>query len=305
VATVMTVCGPVDEQELGFTLPHEHVFINLMREFRAEGLLHEPQLMAAEVARFREAGGRTLVDCTTDEIGRDPLAIRRISEATGVNVVMGCGHYRDPYLDRDWFDRNDVDTIADAIVREIEDGVGETGIRPGVIGEIGADKWYISAAEERSFRAAARAHLRTGLTITTHAARWPVGLPQLDLLETEGVPPEKVIVGHCDTVPDPEYHLELARRGAWVQFDTIRGATEYDTDARVDYVFNLVRAGFLDRILLSHDICWRSLLHVTGGCGFAFISDVLLPRLLEAGLDEEALHRLTVANPRRALTGSH
>ncbi len=110
-----------------------------------------------------------------------PAALRRVSQATGISIVMGCGHYRDPYLDRDWFDRTPVEAIADELVRDITEGVRGTGIRAGVIGEIGADRGFISAAEERSFRAAARAHLRTGLTISTHAARWPAGIAQMRL----------------------------------------------------------------------------------------------------------------------------
>src|SRR6267143_249850 len=132
---VMTVTGPVGRDELGFVLPHEHVFIDLVREYRGSGLLNDEHLACQELGALKAAGGGTLVDLTPDEIGRD-----------------------------------------------ITEGVRGTGVRAGIIGEIGADRRYISAAEERSFRAAARAHLKTGLTISTHAARWPVGLAQLKLL---------------------------------------------------------------------------------------------------------------------------
>src|SRR5215475_1005268 len=195
---VMTVTGPVDAQQLGVVLPHEHVFIDLVSEYRGSGLLNDEHLACEELRALKSAGGCTLVDLTLDEIGRDPAALRRVSEATGLSIVMGCGHYRDPYLDRDWFDRTAVDAIADQIVLDITDGVRGTGVRAGIIGEIGADRLYISAAEERSFRAAARAHLRTGLTISTHAARWPVGLEQLQLLTEEGADPRRVIIGHAD-----------------------------------------------------------------------------------------------------------
>ena len=210
---IMTVTGPVSADQLGVVLPHEHVFIDLVREYRASGLLNDEHLACRELEALRAAGGGTLVDLTLDEIGRDPAALRRVSQITGISIVMGCGHYRDPYLDRDWFDRTPVEAIADEIVRDITEGVRGTGIRAGVIGEIGADRAYISAAEERSFRAAARAHRRTGLTITTHAARWPVGLAQLRLLAEEGVDPRRVIVGHTDSVPDPGYHLALVDAG--------------------------------------------------------------------------------------------
>ena len=299
----MTVTGPVAPGDLGVVLPHEHVFIDLVREYRGNGLLNDEDLAKAEVAALREAGGGTLVDLTLDEIGRDPAALRRVGEATGVRIVMGCGHYRDPYLDRDWFDRMSVDVIADEITRDITEGVRGTGVRAGIIGEIGADRRYISAAEERSFRAAARAHRRTGLTISTHAARWPVGLDQLDLLAEEGVDPRRVIVGHADSVPIPDYHLALARRGCYVSFDGIGTGSRYDQDRTAGYVIELARAGFAAQVLLSHDVCLSDHLRAHGGCGYGYLIEGFLPLLTAAGLEADQVWRLVTQNPATALSG--
>ena len=301
---VMSVTGPVDASDLGVVLPHEHVFTDLVREYRGTGLLNDEHLARQELALFREAGGHTLVDLTLDEIGRNPAALRRVAAATGVTIIMGCGHYRDPYLNRDWFDRHAVDAIADQIVADIEEGVNGTGIRAGIIGEIGADKWYISAAEERSFRAAARAHLRTGLTISTHAARWPVGLEQVRLLAEEGVDPRRVIVGHADTVPMPDYHLSLARQGCYISFDSIGTGTPYDLSRVVDYVLALVQAGFGDQVLLSHDVFLRGHLHADGGPGYGYLLTDFLPLLVSAGLDPDEVRSLVTVNPQRALAGA-
>ncbi len=300
---VMSVTGPVQPADLGVVLPHEHVFCDLVREYRGTGLLNDEHLACQELGMLHAAGGNTLVDLTLDEIGRDPAALRRVSEATGVTIIMGCGHYRDPYLNRDWFDQHAVDAIADELVADIEEGVRGTGIRAGIIGEIGADKWYISAAEERSFRAAARAHVRTGLTISTHAARWPVGLEQLRLLAEEGVDPRRVIIGHADTVPSPGYHLELARQGCYISFDSIGTGTRYDLGRAVDYVMALVRAGFGAQVLLSHDVFLRGHLHADGGCGYGYLLTDFLPMLAAAGLDPEETRALVRTNPRAALTG--
>jgi phosphotriesterase-related protein len=301
---IMTVTGPIAPDELGVVLPHEHVFIDLVREYRGSGLLNDEELACAELTALTGAGGRTLVDLTTDEIGRDPAALRRVSEATGISIVMGCGHYRDPYLDRDWFDRTPVDAIADEIVRDITEGVGGSGIRAGIIGEVGADRGYISAAEERSFRAAARAHLRTGVTINTHAARWPVGLAQLGLLAEEGVDPRRVIVGHTDSVPVPGYQLDLVRQGCYVSFDSIGTGSPYNTRRAAEYVLDLVQAGFGAQILLSHDVCLHDHLRAAGGCGYAYLLTEFLPMLKAAGLDAEQVHAFTTDNPRAALTGT-
>lgn len=261
----MTVRGPVEASALGMVLPHEHVFIDLLREYRGVGLLADEALAIEELARFGAAGGTTLVDCTSEGLGRRPEALRRVSEATGVAIVMGAGHYRRPYLDEARIDAMSVDELAESIVRDLELGVGDTGIRAGIIGEIGCDR-TISAVEERVFRAAARAHRRTGATITTHAARWPVGDAQLDLLAEEGVDPGRVIIGHCDMVPDPDYHLRLARRGAWVQFDTVQGAHAFDTQRRLAWIATLVEAGYGHRPLLSQDVWLTSDLAAGTGC---------------------------------------
>lgn len=299
---VTTVLGAVAPEELGTTLPHEHLFIDLVREYRGDGLLNDRALAVEELQPFVDAGGRTIVDCTNLGLGRDPGALVEVARATGLNIVMGCGWYRDPYLPPE-LDRLPVDALAELIVHEVEEGVGDTGVRPGVIGEVGADRSWISAREERSFRAAARAHHRTGLTITTHAARWPVGTPQLDLLAEERVDPSRVVVGHCDMVPDPGYHLAVARRGAWVQFDTVQGESEYDVRCRVSWLRNLADHGHLGQVLLSQDVCLRSNLRALGGCGYAYVVTAFADVLRASGFDEADLRVLLVDNPRRALSG--
>ena len=314
---VWTALGRVDTADLGLVLPHEHLFINMMRERRGDGLVNDPALVTAEVEQFRRLGGRTIVDLTSAELtagstpdakpgtpstSRDPAnvrAVREVARTTGVHVVLGTGHYRDPYLDRGWFDRNTVDAIAEGIVRDLTDGFAGTGVRAGIIGEIGADQWYVSAVEERSFRAAARASCRTGAAVYTHAARWPVGLAQLDLLLAEGADPARIAVGHCDTVALDGYHEDVAGRGAYVGIDTINTANAYEVDRRVALVMRLVRGGHLDRILLSQDVCLVSQLRSHGGGGYTFVQRDFRERLLAAGLTAEEFGHLTEVNPAR------
>jgi phosphotriesterase-related protein len=299
VTDVMTVTGPVPADDLGVTLPHEHVFIDLTREYRGDGLLNDPALAEAELRRYADAGGRTLVDVTTGGLHGDPVGLRAVAEATGLTIVRGAGFYRRAYFPPE-LDELSTDAVADLIVRDVEEGTD--GVRAGIIGEIGCDR-VVTAVEERSFRAAARAHRRTGLTITTHAARWPVGGVQLDLLAEEGVDPGRVVVGHCDMVPDHDYHLAIARRGAWVQFDTVQGVHEWDTRQRLDWLRSLADHGFLDRLLLSQDVCLRSDYAAMGGPGYAYVVTTFAERLEDAGFDDTDVRRLLVDNPRRMLTG--
>ena len=299
VTDVMTVTGPVAAEDLGVTLPHEHVFLDLTREYRGNGLLNDPTLAESELRRYADAGGRTLVDVTTGGLRGDPVALREMAEATGLQIVRGAGYYRRAYFPPE-VDALSTDALADLIVRDIEEGVD--GVRAGIIGEIGCDR-HITALEERSFRAAARAHRRTGLTITTHAARWPVGTAQLDLLVEEGVDPARVVIGHCDMVPDHDYHRELVARGAWIQFDTVQGVHEWDTLQRVGWLRSLADAGHLDRVLLSQDVCLRSDYAAMGGPGYAYVVTSFADRLRDAGFGDADIATLTVDNPRRMLTG--
>ena len=299
---VMTVLGPVASGELGVTLPHEHLVIDLTRQVIQGGRINDLGLLENELSAFAAIGGKTLVDCTTREIGRDPLALQALSRATGVNIVMGCGFYREPYISREWIDARDAQELAQELVDEIEHGVDGTDIRPGVIGEIGSEK-SITALEERVLRAVARAHRQTGLTITTHTARWPNGLKQIEILKAEGADPRRVIIGHCDTVPSPDYHAAIAAEGAYVQFDTIRGDNTYDTELRLDFISSMIRRGHIDKVLLSHDICLRTHLRALGGPGYTYVPTTLTDHLRQRGLGADELHLLLVENPRRALTG--
>ncbi|MCF2574265.1 phosphotriesterase family protein [Brevibacterium sp. UCMA 11754] len=299
---IQTVTGPIEAADLGVTLPHEHLFINLMREYRGDGLLNDPDLVEHELRLYSDLGGRSIVDVTSSGLDRNPLALLDASRRTGLNVVMGCGYYRDPYLPNEDVDTTTVEGLSERIVNDLDVGVDGTGIRAGVIGEVGSDKWFVSAREERSLRAAGRAQLRTGAALTTHSGRWPVGMPQLDILVEEGVDLRRVIVGHSDSVPDTEYHLALARRGAYVQFDMLGIYTsDYDQEKRIRYIKNLVEFGFGDHVLLSHDVCLRGMLTVNGGVGYGHILRDFVPRMRAADISDDLIERMMVTNPARAL----
>jgi phosphotriesterase-related protein len=300
---VQSVLGPVAAGDLGITMPHEHTFLDVMREYRGDGLVADPEMIAADLRSYTALGGRTIVDCTSRGLRPRPGLLPALSRDTGVHIICGTGFYRHPFLDEDWFDRHSTDEVAELIIGDIRTGIDDTGVRAGVIGEIGCDR-HLTPAEERSFRAAARAHLETGLSITTHAARWPVGIPQLELLASEGVAAGRVIVGHCDMVPDQAYHLELARRGAWVQFDNIQAGPEPTLQRTVAAIIALVQAGYADRILLSQDICLVSQFESMGGSGYGYLLRAFLPRLAAAGIEQAVIDAFVTDNPARALTGA-
>jgi len=307
---VQTVLGPIDPADLGFTLPHEHTQIALWHipaRWDYWQLTRDEPLILDELAAFRDAGGSSLVDLTMPGVGRDPSWLADLARASGLNIVMGCGWYRGAYYPAEAvIDRRSVEDIADELILESTDGVGETGIRPGIIGEIGTDKPWVSALEERVHRAAARAARRTGLAITTHSVLSPVGLDQLRLFQDEGADPGRVVIGHADSYPHLDHYLAIIERGASIEFDFLGMSftpTERHGESRiVELLCDLLSRGHGDRILLSQDVCHDSQLRRHGGNGYTYLADTFLPRLRESGVSDVEIETMTVANPRRILT---
>ncbi len=302
---VQTVAGPVAPESLGFTLTHEHVFLSMWADdgHRHISQLGDEDVLAAELSAFREAGGMCLVDQTPGGSGRDPAGLRRLSQRTGVAIVTGCGWYIEPfYPDRESLARRAVDDIAAQLMDEIAQGLDGTGVRPGIIGEIGAGQGWVSPLEERVHRAAARAQIATGLPLATHTLHHGAGRHQMSIFDEEGVDPARVCIGHCDTFPSLEYCLAVARWGGYVSLDNI-GLQLGDHEHTVrGLVLELIEAGFASQILLSQDVGQMAELGSRGGRGYTYLAKRFLPALREAGLDDAMLATLTVENPRRWLT---
>jgi phosphotriesterase-related protein len=309
---IETVLGRVDPADLGWTLPHEHTAIalwHIANRWDYWELRRDEPVIVEELAAFRAAGGGALVDLTLDGVGRDPEWLARLARATGLHIVMGSGWYRGAHYPAETLvDRRSVDSLADEIVSDATDGVRGTGIRAGIIGEIGTDKPWISAQEERVHRAAARAARRTGLAITTHAVQSTVGLDQLTIFEAEGADLTRVVIGHADSNPSLDYHLAIAERGATVEFDFLGMSftpLERHGEGRiVDNLRELIGRGHLDRIMLSQDVCHDSQLRRYGGNGYTYLADSFLPRLRAAGVSEAEIRTITIDNPRRLLATS-
>jgi len=274
-------------------------------------LTADEPVITAELGRFRELGGRSLVDVTPAGLGRDPAWLVRLARATGLHLVMAGGWYRDAYypvaLD---VDRRTADSLADELVREVEEGLPVEGeelrVKPGILGEIGTDKPWLTPREERVHRAVARAARRTGLAITSHAVMSPVGLAQLDVFEAEGVDPGRVVVGHADSFPDLGHYLEIVRRGASLEFDflgmSFTPMERHGEPRIVDLLLDLLSRGHADRILLSQDVCHNQQLRHYEGNGYTYLQETFLPRLRARGVGDAEVEQITIANPRRILT---
>ena len=305
---VMTVSGPIPPEKLGFTLPHEHTGIFLWhtdKRWDYWELTPDEDLIVDELRDFRRRGGATIVDLTTDGVGRDAHRLRRIASASGLNVVMGTGWYRGAYYPAELLvDRRSVAELAATIVAEFEDGVDASGIRPGIIGEIGTDKPLVSAAEERVHRAAARASVATGMAISTHGVQSDVGLAQLRIFAEEGVDPSRVVIGHADSYLNLDFYLAVLDAGANLQFDFIghRFGVEEALEPRlVETIVELLERGYTSQLLLSQDVCHNRQLKAYGGSGYVYLHQHFLPTLRTAAVGEGEIHTMTIENPARIL----
>ena len=297
----MTVLGPITPEELGVTLPHEHIIIDLRYHEDFDLILDDVPLAIDEVAAFKRMGGATIIDVTNGCMGRDVRALKRVSEATGVHVVTSTGFYVERYYTRDVYEKN-INRLADYFVSEINDGIEGTGIKAGIIGEIATERDFISPAGERVFRAAARAHRRTGAPITTHTYLEQLLQDQLDIFEDEGVDLRRVIIGHLGDYRELDRLRAVGDRGAFLQIDHIGYPVQQRDTQRAETVARLVEAGYGTQILLSMDICAKSRLHWYGGHGYDYLQTNFRLMLAAVGVSERDIDMMMIENPKRALT---
>jgi predicted metal-dependent phosphotriesterase family hydrolase len=298
---IQTVTGPVRPDDIGFTLPAEHLYITSSSPDGWQ--LNDEDVFAEELKAFTDLGGSCLADLTPPCMGRNPAGLAALSRRSGVFIVMSTGWYTDASLPaEDLLDRRTTDDIAEQLITDITRGDPDTGIRPGIIGEFGPVRSWLSPIDERLHRAYARAQKATGVPLSTHAWRCEVGLVQLDLLEEEGVDPHRVSIGHCDSWPVLSYWKQIAERGAYVQLDNLSLQPPAVTELLIRLVSEMIDLGHAEHLLFSHDLAQAEELRYLGGHGLTYVSAHFLPALAAAGVPPEVLQTITVSNPRTLLT---
>lgn len=349
--TVVTVRGRIDPDELGMVMTHEHVFLDMVTgwftkpsEPEAQRLAREPVTLENlgyirmnplknkdnmrlestpeaidELEQYRHAGGRTIVDVTPKSAGADPERVRRIARATDLQFVHGTAYYTRP-SHSDHVDTSTVDDLEAEFVDDVRSGIGTTDVRAGQIGEIGLSG-TIHPQEEKVLRAGANAARRTGASLNIHPPLFgpepspTAALSALDIIESEGLPLDRVVVSHMDqdhdAMQDLSTHKRIADRGAYIEFDEWDAWDLYMADddhaypsdaTRVDAVVELVDAGYTDRLLFSHDVCTKMQLIKYGGKGYAYVPDHVLPWLRAQGISDDDIERIITENPKRVLT---
>lgn len=348
---VQTVLGPVDAAAMGPTMSHVHLTLDIrcwhmppaapaLRELadrplglenlglaRRNGLAvrdnlvqHDRALTIREARAFRDAGGGTLVDMELPGIGRDVRALQEIARATGLHVVASTGWYtagsHPPELAA-----KSVEELADVMVRELTEGIDDTGVRAGNIGEVGLSGWPQDPwqpAEERVLRAAGRAQARTGASLTLHPNTGTHGLREapadhldryLDVLLEEGADLGRVYLSHMGFFPARRARELLARGLGFVSYDHF-GHEEYyegigpgrafprDKEEMLA-VLELLDAGQAAHVLIGCEIGWKTCYRAYGGWGYGHVLEHIVPWLRDAGASEADVRTITVENPAR------
>jgi len=340
---VQTVLGPIAPEDLGITLPHEHLISDGScwfvepSEATEKAMVHHPvtldilwwlryhlfqnmddlllldeQEAIKEASHFKLAGGNSIVELSNIGLGRDPAALARISRATGLNVIMGSGYYlavsHGPEMDA-----KTEEEITDEIVRDIMVGAGNSGMRSGIIGEIGCS-WPLADNERKSLRAAARAQQLTGAALNVHPGQGEEAAMEIvKMLGDAGADLTRTVIDHIDrAVRDPQNRIKLAKTGCYLEYDLFGREGYYPVhhriidlpnDAqRINEITELINKGYLNQMLISQDI-WNKTQRCTyGGWGYAHILRDTIPVMRVKGMTEEQIHTIMVENPRRLLT---
>ena len=338
---VQTVLGLVPSTELGPTTTHEHLYIDFSFMYRPAQDSPRPELAdepialenlgwirrnyysnhfnltlmqteetVNEVRKFKALGGGGIVDATSLGIGRNPEALAEISRETGVHVVMGSGHYVAAVHPED-MDARTAEDIAREIVGDIVDGVDGTGIKSGIIGEIGCT-WPLAPNERKSLTAAAMAQRETGAAVLIHPGRNPdAPMEILNVLEQGGADLSRVIMGHLDrTIFEIDGLLTVAATGCYLEWDLFGNEGSYyplaeidmPSDAqRLDLIKRMSDAGYADKVVMGQDICHKHRLVQYGGHGYGHILENIVPKMRRKGFSDDVVHAITVGNPARVL----
>jgi phosphotriesterase-related protein len=310
--TVETVLGPIDAGTLGFTLSHEHVLVAMGEDNHHYPWMFDWERTRANIVRElsdAKAGGvDTIIDLTTPDLGRDVAFVRDVATATGINIVVATGIWRD--IPRSFWERS-LDRIADIFVREIEVGIGDTGIKAGVI-KVANDAEGVTPEAERVLRGAARALKRTGCPISTHHwAPGEVGRRQVEIFRDEGAPMDRICIGHSADTMDIAYLESLLEAGVYLSMDRYPGAEgRPDWRQRNETVKALIDRGWAHRLMLGHDYApapvsarHRDDGNIGDATRYLFLSTVALPALRQDGVSDDVIDLMMREVPKRFLTG--
>ncbi|MEC0311200.1 phosphotriesterase [Paenibacillus lautus] len=319
---IRTLHGDISKEELGFTYSHEHIVCRpAYWQERGEDdlLLDDKEKSKRDVLDFKQHGGRSIVDATAIDYGRDVQAVQEIALETGIHIVGTAGFNKSFLWDAkikeelkpltghyetyaQWIEAKSINELADFVIREVEEGLEGSSFKAGQV-KFGTGYNRITPLEEKTLRAVARAHHETKAPIHSHTEVGTMALEQIELLKSEGVDLSFLSLGHMDRNPDPYYHEQIAATGAYMSFDGI-GKIKYAPEStRISLILELVRKGFEDQILISGDTARKTYYkHYDQGLGLEYIIAKWVPRFVDeanrSGFDGRKLvEKFFVSNP--------
>ncbi|MBV8044218.1 phosphotriesterase-related protein [Pluralibacter sp.] len=283
----------------GYTYAHEHLHIDLSG-FKGgiDCRLDQYALIRDEMHMLMQRGVRNIVEMTNRYMGRNPPFLLDLMRDTGINVIACTGYYQHAFFPEHVAERS-VRQLAQEMIDEIEIGIDDTGLKAGVIGEIGSSEGVITELEEKVFYAAAVAHHETGRPVSTHTSFSTMGLEQIALLKKYRVDLSQVVIGHCDLKDNLDNILRMIDSGAYVQFDTIGKNNYYPDEKRIQMLNALRERGLLGQVMLSMDVTRRSHLKANGGNGYDYLLTTFVPQLHQAGFSQADVDLMLRDNPAR------
>ena len=301
---LITTLGSLDINETGMILPHEHVFTDL-RNWREEGyakadIYGVTALMGPELEKAKSRGISVIIESTPVGVGRRVDIVKMVSGAADFPIAVPTGVYREPWMP-DWVKNSGIDELGRWMHKELNDQIEETGIQAGWI-KLSAGDEGMTKNEARILTAAAEAGKHTNAVIGSHTIKGSVVRAQLDLIEKGSYPADRFIWIHAQAEPDFDLHVEMAKRGAWIEYDSI-GSDEQDGIC-LENILRLLDKGHEDQILISQDRGWYDPAKPKGGIPmpYTYICDVFLPKLRNAGAGEDIIEKITKVNPFNAFS---
>jgi len=313
-SVIMTVNGPVEPVTLGTSLAHEHILVDFIGADSTGYFRWNRDSVIANVLpavlKAKEAGVKTIFECTPEYLGRDPLLLKELSERSGITFITNTGYYgfNNKFLPRTFYSL-DAETLAEKWTGEFFNGIEGTGIRPGFIKISVNSSDSLSPADQKIITAAALTHLKTGLSIASHTGPEKPAFAQIAVLRENGVHPSAFIWVHAQS-GTIESNIEAAREGAWISLDNLRNRPNLNPGDRfsIDWyagrIAELKNKGLINKILLSHDSGWYDPAKPGGGTinGYTDIFEYLIPALKNRGFSDSDIDQLLIKNPASAFT---
>lgn len=306
---IQTIKKRMPSDNLGVTYFHEHLLFLPPEPFASQDQdlrLYDVEAAIEEVESFKRAGGNTIVEMSTVEMGRDPTNLERISDATGVNIIAATGYNKGKFCERYIGDREPYD-LAREMIKDLTEGMGETKLLAGLI-KISTSKNEVLPVEDKVIKAAIIAQRETGAPVSTHTEAGTMALDQIEYLVKGGIPPEQITIGHVDRLLDIDYLSKIANTGVYLGFDQISKEKYYPDAVRISVIQQLIDSGHGKQILLSGDLARMSYWPAFGfgnGPGLTYILWRFVPWMLEARIAKSSVIDMLVNNPAKALTWSN